>query len=314
MNNEEENENNENNKNANLNPVSESVQSNISRNLLQEIESGRPTEAVNNDVRYTEVDNDILNNPIEGLGTNNMNNIPNYKENKDNEENIDNKENLENKEQADQSKNKINSPLYNTNKQIYNFKIIVLGDIAVGKTSVIGRYITNTFSNEYKSSIGCELKQKTVDIDKDTQVNLQIWDTAGEERFSAVTKQYYNGSHGVMVIYDLTKKDTFLKMNKWIKDVKNNAPKNIVIMVAGNKADLFKEKLDLGEELTPFKENYLYKEVSAKTGLNVNLAFENLASKIIEKQKEKGNEENQKKDAVPLKRTTLGKKQKKCNC
>ena len=303
----EEKENDENNKNANQ--VPESVQSNISRNLL-EIESGRPTEVSNNDVRYTEVDNDIFN-PIEGLGTSNINNIPNYQENKDNDEN---KENPDNKEQTDQSKNNNKSPLYNTNKQIYNLKIIVLGDIAVGKTSLIGRYITNTFSDQYKSSIGCELKQKTVDIDKDIQAKLQIWDTAGEERFLAVTKQYYNGSHGAMVVYDVTKKDTFLKMNKWIKDVKNNAPKNIVIMVVGNKADLDKKKVDLGPELDPFKENYLYKEVSAKSGLNVNIAFENLANKIIEKQKEKGNEEEVKKDTVPLKRTTLGKKQKKCNC
>ena len=303
----EEKENDENNKNANQ--VPESVQSNISRNLL-EIESGRPTEVSNNDVRYTEVDNDIFN-PIEGLGTSNINNIPNYQENKDNDEN---KENPDNKEQTDQSKNNTKSPLYNTNKQIYNLKIIVLGDIAVGKTSLIGRYITNTFSDQYKSSIGCELKQKTVDIDKDIQAKLQIWDTAGEERFLAVTKQYYNGSHGAMVVYDVTKKDTFLKMNKWIKDVKNNAPKNIVIMVVGNKSDLDKKKVDLGPELDPFKENYLYKEVSAKSGLNVNIAFENLANKIIEKQKEKGNEEEVKKDTVPLKRTTLGKKQKKCNC
>ena len=303
----EEKENDENKKNANQ--VPESVQSNISRNLL-EIESGRPTEVSNNDVRYTEVDNDIFN-PIEGLGTSNINNIPNYQENKDNDEN---KENPDNKEQTDQSKNNTKSPLYNTNKQIYNLKIIVLGDIAVGKTSLIGRYITNTFSDQYKSSIGCELKQKTVDIDKDIQAKLQIWDTAGEERFLAVTKQYYNGSHGAMVVYDVTNKDTFLKMNKWIKDVKNNAPKNIVIMVVGNKSDLDKKKVDLGPELDPFKENYLYKEVSAKSGLNVNIAFENLANKIIEKQKEKGNEEEVKKDTVPLKRTTLGKKQKKCNC
>ena len=99
-----------------------------------------------------------------------------------------------------------------------------------------------------------------------------------------------------------------------IKDAKNNAPKNIVIMVVGNKSDLFKEKIDLGQELEPFKENYLYKEISAKTGLNVNITFEDLANKIIEKQKEKGNEEEVKKESVPLKRTTLGKKQKKCNC
>ena len=79
---------------------------------------------------------------------------------------------------------------------------------------------------------------------------------------------------------DLTNKETFVKMNKWIKNVKDNAPKDIVIMVVGNKSDLIAEKANLGDELTPFKNEYLYREVSAKNGNNVSLAFEELTHKI----------------------------------
>ena len=289
-----------------------------------EDDSERPTENKNNDGRYTEVDNDFLFNPIEGFSNsdNIPNNIDSIPSNENNKEEIK-KENEENKVAINTNEApKINkSPLYNTDKQIYNLKIIVLGDIAVGKTSVIGRFITNTFSENYKSSISCEFKRKQLDIDGETSANLTIWDTCGEERFMSVTKQYYNGSHGAMIMYDLTKKDTFIKMNRWIKDVKNNAPKDIVIMVVGNKTDLVMEKADLGEELTPFKDNYLYCDVSAKTGHNVSLAFENLTLKIMEnlkEKKDKGNDKidnNMPRDSMPLKKQSISKKKKKkCNC
>jgi small GTP-binding protein len=289
-----------------------------------EDDSERPTEIKNNDGRYTEVDNDFLFNPIEGFS--NSNNIPNNIDNIPSHESNNEEMKKENGESTTASNTseapKINnSPLYNTNKQIYNLKIIVLGDIAVGKTSVIGRFITNTFSEDYKSSISCEFKRKQLDIDGETSANLTIWDTCGEERFMSVTKQYYNGSHGAMIMYDLTKKDTFIKMNRWIKDVKDNAPKDIVIMVVGNKSDLVMEKADLGEELTPFKDNYLYCDVSAKTGTNVSLAFENLTLKIMENIKEKKDKGNDKidnnipRDSVPLKKQSISKrKKKKCNC
>ena len=178
--------------------------------------------------------------------------------------------------------------------------------------------MTNTFSEEHKSSISCEFKNKKIILDGETSANLQIWDTAGEERFMSVTRQYYNDSNGAIVIYDLTNKDTFLKMNKWIKELKDNAPKDIIISVVGNKSDLVNEKVDLGEELTPFKKDYLYCEVSAKHGTNVSLAFENLTNKIIEKMKEKKEkgEKIEPRDSVPLKRKTSSssKKPKKCHC
>ena len=283
----------------------------VSQNFLQDYESERPTEMNNNDVRYTEVDNDYLFNPIEGFNENINADIPaNINENKSEE--------IKNEENKEVAINNQNNPLYNPNKQIFNLKIIVLGDISVGKTSVINRFISNTFSDTYKTSISCEFQKKELDIDGETGANLQIWDTAGEERFMAVTKQYYNDSHGVMVIYDLTNKDTFEKMNKWIKNVKDNAPKDIVIMVVGNKSDLISEKIDLGNELTPFKNEYLYREVSAKNGNNVSLAFEELTQKIldtIKEKKEKGGEDIVKpRDSVPLRKHSKSKKKKKCHC
>lgn len=301
-------------KGAHINAIPESVRSNVTNSILQEEISGRPTE-INNDVRYTEVNNDYMFNPIEGFQSNSMENTQNESIEKKEGEKEENKDNQNNKETTNDKKNKKQQKSgYNMNKQKLDFKVIVLGDIAVGKTSVIGRYITNTFSEVHKSSISCEFKKKKIEVDADTEVNLQIWDTVGEERFLSVTKQYYNNSHGAMIIYDLTNRNSFTKMNKWINDVKDNAPKNIVIMIVGNKSDLTDKKVDLGEELNPFKQNYMYLEVSAKNGTNVSLAFEDLTFKIIEKQKEISKEEPVVKDTIPLKKNPGKQKKKTCNC
>lgn len=284
-------------------------------NGLQEVPTERPTETTNNDARYTQVDNDFLFNPIEGFDpNNNINNNVNQNQDENNPEAGKNEEKTENLNQA---QNNAQSVPFNKNKQTYTLKIIVLGNIAVGKTSVIRRYITNTFSDEHKTTIGCEYKKKTIEIDGETNANLQIWDTAGEEKFMSVTKQYYNDSNGAMIIYDLTKRDTFQKVSQWIKDVKEIAPKDVVIMVVGNKSDLTNEKVELGDELQPIKDNYLYQDVSAKAGTNVSLAFENLALKIIEKlkeRKEKGDKVEQRESLLLKKTNNSNQKHKKCNC
>ena len=275
--------------------------------ILQDAGSGRPTESTNNDARYTQVDNDIIYNPVEG-----------YNQNSETNNNENNPETANNGERTENSNINKNNPSYNSNKKNFNLKIIVVGDISVGKTSVIKRYITNTFSEEHKSTISCEFKKKTLEIDAETCANLQIWDTAGEEKFMSVTKQFYTDSNGAMIVYDLTKKDTFLKLDKWIKDVKEKALQDVVIMIVGNKSDLVSEKVELGDELKPFKENYEYQDVSAKSGTNVALAFENLTNKIInvlKEKKEKGGEEQR--ESLLLKKAKLSKDdktKKKCNC
>ena len=132
----------------------------------------------------------------------------------------------------------------------------------------------------------------------------------------AVTRQYYKDSQGAIIIYDLTKKESFDKIKKWIEELKNNAPKNIVIMILGNKADLTSNKVDLGNELTPYKNEYLYCEVSAKNGTNVSMAFENMAIKIVENEKTK----KEKGDTTPprvsvaLKKVKKKEPESKCKC
>lgn len=290
--------------------ILEKINTNINNeNILQNADNDeRPTENMNNDIRYTEVDNDFMSNsnPIEGYDQNNVNIIGNNGQEQNEEKKVDDTIHT----------NKIQSKLYNDKRQIYTYKIIVLGDIAVGKTSVISRYITNTFKEEHVSTINCEYKQKRVDIDGDTACDLQIWDTAGEERFMAVTRQYYKDSQGAIIIYDLTKKESFDKIKKWIEELKNNAPKNIVIMILGNKADLTSNKVDLGNELTPYKNEYLYCEVSAKNGTNVSMAFENMAIKIVENEKTKKEKGDTTPPRVSVALKKVGKKEpeSKCKC
>ena len=155
-----------------------------------------------------------------------------------------------------------------------------------------------------------------MDIDGETVADMQIWDTAGEEKFMSITRQYYTNSHGALVIYDLTNKDSFIKMSKWIKDLKDNAPKNITIMIVGNKSDLTNKKVNLENELKNYKEKYEHFEVSAKTGTNVTLAFEKLAFKTIEKIREENKKGSEKVEveSVALKANMGNKKKKKCQC
>ena len=104
-------------------------------------------------------------------------------------------------------------------KEIFNFKIILLGDIAVGKTSILSRFCTNTYSSDYKCSIGVEFKVKSLNVDQSTIADLKIWDTCGDERYRAVTRQYYKESKGVILVFDLTNKESFKKLDFWIEDV-----------------------------------------------------------------------------------------------
>ena len=279
--------------------------------ILQNIEDEKPADYVNNEERYTEVDNDFLLNPVEGFDMNNINSINNQDAEKSKEE----EEIKTTKPTNEEKKAEGNSPLFSPNKNTYDLKIILLGEMYVGKSSIIRRYLVNTFIEEIKCSLGCENKRKKVDIDLENEAVLQIWDTAGEEKHDAVTKQYYNDSNGVMVVYDITKEDSFKKLEKWIKYINNYAPKGVTIMIIGNKTDLINDKVDLGDKLNTIKEKYLYYEVSAKTGTNISLAFESLAMKIIENMKnQKDIDKEPARESIPLKRNKFKQKLKKCHC
>ena len=137
-------------------------------------------------------------------------------------------------------------------KDIFNFKIILLGDIAVGKTSILSRFCTNTYTSDYKCSIGVEFKVKSLNVDQSTIADLKIWDTCGDERFRAVTRQYYKESKGVILVFDLTNKESFKKLDCWIEDVRVNSPEEVSIVLVGNKSDLVDQRKVTQKEIADY--------------------------------------------------------------
>lgn len=116
-------------------------------------------------------------------------------------------------------------------------KIVIIGDAYVGKSNLLSKYLKNEFKMDSKSTVGVEFGSKSFNIDG-SLVKVQIWDTAGQDRFKAITKAYYKGAKGAFVVYDITKKHSFESLDKWIVDLKENSTPNINMMIIGNKNDL----------------------------------------------------------------------------
>ena len=124
-----------------------------------------------------------------------------------------------------------------SSKREYLFKIILVGDVAVGKTNLITRYTSKAFSIESKPTLGVEFSNAT--LHKDGKViRIQIWDTSGQEVYKSITKGYFKGAHGALIVYDITKRRTFEHVLNWLTDVKEAADLNPSIMMIGNKCDL----------------------------------------------------------------------------
>jgi small GTP-binding protein len=180
--------------------------------------------------------------------------------------------------------NQNNSNFENNLKFTYEFKIILLGSISVGKTSILSRYTLNEFREDYKCTIKSDFKVKTINVNKDSQAKLNIWDTCGDEKFRAITRQYYKEAQGILLVYDITNKESFENIDKWIEDIKNSAPSNCVIFLVGNKSDLADKRIITFQEGKNKAEEYglLFNEVSAKNGDNILLIFGNISEAIIE--------------------------------
>ncbi|KAK9053740.1 hypothetical protein SSX86_024814 [Deinandra increscens subsp. villosa] len=156
----------------------------------------------------------------------------------------------------------------------YVFKIVLIGDSSVGKSQLLARFAKNEFNVDSKATIGVEFQTKTLVIDQ-KMVKAQIWDTAGQERYRAVTSAYYRGAVGAMLVYDITKRQSFDHMTRWLEELRGHADKNIVIMLIGNKCDLASLRAVPVEDAQEFaeRESLCFMETSAAESTNVESAF-----------------------------------------
>ena len=163
----------------------------------------------------------------------------------------------------------------------YIFKILIIGDSSVGKSNLLLRFSENTFQETFLPTIGVDFKIKTLTIEGKS-IKLNIWDTAGQERFKTITAAYYKGAHGILIVFDLTDKESFNHVNNWLKEIKTNTGTNLTKVLIGNKSDMEAERKIHEEEARVFAESkgMTYIETSAKTNVNVEEAFVTLTNKV----------------------------------
>jgi Ras-related protein Rab-2A len=165
----------------------------------------------------------------------------------------------------------------------YLFKYIIIGDTGVGKSCLLLQFTDKRFQPVHDLTIGVEFGARMVTIDN-KQVKLQIWDTAGQESFRSITRSYYRGAAGALLVYDITRRDTFKHLSRWLDEARQHSQSNMVIMLIGNKSDLEHRRAVSTEEGKSFAEEHglIFMETSAKTAFNVEQAFINTAQKIHE--------------------------------
>ena len=156
----------------------------------------------------------------------------------------------------------------------YLLKYIIIGDAGVGKSNILLRYVYSTFKSEYQLTIGVEFGEKNVEL-KDKMYKIQIWDTAGNEQFRSITRTYYKNSVCAIVVYDITRRESFESVINWIEDCKLNSPKTVFMILVGNKSDLSENRQVTTEEGEEFATRYgiRFFETSAKDGVNIEETF-----------------------------------------
>ena len=163
-------------------------------------------------------------------------------------------------------------------------KVILIGDSGVGKTNIMSKFLKNQFLEDSKATVGVEFGSKLF-IQQGHKIKAQIWDTAGQEKYKAITSAYYKGSKGALVIYDITQKETFANIEKWVNDLKCKGDPKITIIIIGNKSDL-EEKRQISKEQGEEKAKSFgcaFLETSAFSGDNIEKAFEMMVKEIYDK-------------------------------
>lgn len=166
----------------------------------------------------------------------------------------------------------------------YLFKLLLIGNSAIGKSSLLLRFSDNIFNESFLPTIGVDFKIRTFDLSSKT-VKLQIWDTAGQERFKTITSSYYKGAHGIILVYDITDKQSFKDVENWLSEVEKYANETVVKLLVGNKCDLESQRQVTFEQGKEFADSLGVKfiETSAKNSINVEKAFFTLAEEIKSK-------------------------------
>lgn len=165
----------------------------------------------------------------------------------------------------------------------YLFKVLLIGDSGVGKSSLLLKFTDRVFTDHYISTIGVDFKIQTLQMD-DKIIKLQLWDTAGQERFRTITTSYYRGAHGIIIVFDITDKESFANIKTWMTEIDRFASDNVCKILIGNKSDLEKHrevsKEDAKELANKYKIDYI--EASAKDSTNVQQLFVELTRQIKE--------------------------------
>ena len=175
----------------------------------------------------------------------------------------------------------MNSGSDTSNVGKFKYKIVFLGNQSVGKTSIIHRFIYDSFDDSYQATIGIDFMSQKMYVE-DKIIILNLWDTAGQERFKSLIPSYIKDSAVAIVCYDVTSRDSFLSVDKWIEDAKALRDDDVLLILAGNKTDMADHRQVSTEEGKEYAEkmNLLFFETSAKSGANIKVLFNELAKKL----------------------------------
>ena len=178
-----------------------------------------------------------------------------------------------------------------TSKEEFDFlfKVVLIGDTGVGKSNLLSRFTRNEFTYDSKTTIGVEFATKNIPVDGNKVVKAQIWDTAGQERYRAITSAYYRGAVGALLVYDISRSSTFDNVERWLKELRDHADSNIVIMLVGNKSDLsHKRQVETETALEYATKNKLaFIETSAMESVGVDDGFTRIVAEIYKLRKKK---------------------------
>ena len=164
------------------------------------------------------------------------------------------------------------------------YKVVLIGEANVGKTSIIAQFINNIFDEDYLASVSCQFSRKTISFEDNKSITFDIWDTAGQEKYRSLAKIFYKDAKAVILVYDITNKKSFEEMmSYWYKEVLDTNKNNMVYAVAANKSDLYEQQKVSDEEGEQFAKsiNAIFMPTSAKNDSGIQVLFENIGRKIL---------------------------------